>query len=166
MLDLSYVDKKTGEVKEGRPDVPFRSITDLKQYKDDEHYEEGTSMVDMTGYEPLASIVARCMRTMKAPNGQLISVLDKTALKAEESQVGVYEASSAQSIDEAFETLDPTDSPDFDLSDASQTLAQANDNIKQALASTSAPQTARSELDKAEDSSEKDESVKEEIANG
>lgn len=166
MLDLSKLDKKTGEIIEGRPDVPFRSLTDLKQYKDDEQYEPGTSMVDETGYEPLASIVARCMRTMKAPNGQLISVLDKTALKAEESQVGVYEASSATSVDEAFATQDPTDDPDFDLSDASRFLAQANDNIKQVLAGTSDNQKSRSEPDKTEDSSEKDESVKEEIANG
>lgn len=68
MLDKSVV-TEDGEVIEARPDVPFRSITDLKGYNDDE-VNTLPSLVDDSEYEPLESIIARCQR------GELIGVRD------------------------------------------------------------------------------------------
>lgn len=115
------MNSKTGEIIEAEELVPFASITDLKKenIKDGEDYVEGTSVTTLEGYEPLESIVARCMRTVQSPNGSTYQVLDKDALKAEETQQGLYEASGAKTLDEAFDTMDPTESQGFDLSDAS-----------------------------------------------
>lgn len=115
------VDSSTGEIIEAEEFCPFRSITDLKrdEMEDGETYEEGTSMTSLEGYEPLESIVARCMRTTRSPNGTEYQVLDVDALKSEETQTGVYDASGAKDIEEAFATTDPTESQGFDLADVS-----------------------------------------------
>lgn len=132
-LKMDIVNVKTGEVLELRKEKsPFRSITDLKDYNHVERYESGTSQVDLTGYEALESIIARCTRTMVAPGGQSYQVLDVDAVKAEAISVPVsvdYEAGSAQTIDEAFATEDPTSAGDFDLVDASQVMAKVAANL-------------------------------------
>lgn len=132
MIILTMNDK-TGEVKELKMACPFRSLTDLKrdELKDGEDYVEGTSQTSLEGYEPLSSIIARCTRTMVGPGGQTYSVLDKDALKAEETQQGIYEASGANTLDEAFATMDPTDGQGFDLADASQVMSSLNDKTNE-----------------------------------
>ena len=135
MAKKVLVNSKTGEIIEAEEFCPFASITDLKRDPSDvESYEAGTSVTTLEGYEPLESIVARCMRTVQSPNGTVYQVLDKDALKAEETQVGIYEAEGAKTLDEAFATMDPTASQGFDLADAS--AISANLQAKQAELST------------------------------
>ena len=118
---VETINKETGEVvEEKRPDVPFRSLTDLKSYRDNEVYQPDTSKVDMTGYESLASIVARCTRVSRTANGSSVQFIDKTLLKAEEQTQGFYDIKEGMTVDEAFATADPTQDPDFDLVDASR----------------------------------------------
>lgn len=131
MSKLAVINEKTGEVKEYSVASPFRSLTDLQDYSDGETYEEGTSTTTLEGYEPLESIVARCMRTVRSPNGSEYQVLDTDALKAEETQQGIYEAGSASNVDEAFATLDPTDSQGFDLADASAIAGMINADVEE-----------------------------------
>lgn len=122
------LNSKTGEIK--TVECPFRSITDLKGYRDGESYKPGSSLVDLTGYESLESIVRRCTRVMRSPGGQVVSVLDKHLI-AQECQFSdpVYEASGAGTIDEAFDKAsDVTDTPAFDLADASALLSSAVNN--------------------------------------
>lgn len=132
MAKLAIMDSKTGEVKEMEVVCPFRSITDLKreELRDGEDYVEGTSVTTLEGYEPLESIVARCTRQVVSPNGTTYNVLDTDALKAEESQTGIYEAGKAQTLDEAFATMDPTDEQGFDLADASVISEALNQKSK------------------------------------
>ena len=84
MAKKVLVNTKTGEIIEAEVVVPFASITDLKKdaIKDGEDYEPGTSVTSLEGYEPLASIVARCTRVVQSPNGTTYSVIDTDALKA------------------------------------------------------------------------------------
>lgn len=130
---MDLVNSKTGEFLEIRKEpVPFRTITDLKGYDHCEHYEPGTSQVDLTGYEPLESIIARCMRTMRAPGGQIYHVLDKEAVKQEAIAVPTsvdYEAGTAKTVDEAFDTEDPTSDPDFDFVDASRIMSETSKRL-------------------------------------
>lgn len=137
---MDIINKKTGEVYEAS--IPYRTILDASEYQDCESYEKDSSLVDLTGFEPLASIVARCMRTMKSPSGAVSQVLDVSALRAEAQETGIYEAASASSLDEAFDTLDPTDAPGFDFVDGSQILEAVNDNIKAKKAKLSTTQSA------------------------
>ena len=62
---LTSVDRSArtvdGEILEFRPSCPFRSITDLKAF-DDAEKPKGVSLTDPSQYEPLESILARCMR--------------------------------------------------------------------------------------------------------
>lgn len=130
-----YVNSKTGEIVELEEVCPFASLTDPKKegIKDVESYKAGTSVTSLEGYEPLESIVARCMRMVQSPNGVTYQVLDRDALKAEETGIPVYEAEGAQSLDEAFATVDPTDSQGFDLADASviqNVVAERLRNVK------------------------------------
>lgn len=124
------VNSKTGELFDvALPVLPYRTIRDANDYKDGEEYEPDSSMVDLTGFEPLSTVIARCMRTMKSPSGGITQVLDLDALKAEAHEPGIYEAEKATTIDEAFETLDPTDAPGFDFVDGSAIIQAVNDNI-------------------------------------
>lgn len=129
---MDLVNSKTGEFLEIRKDpIPFRSLTD-HEYSDGETYEPGSSQVDLTGYEPLASIIARCTRTMRAPGGQTYQVLDMEAVKQESQTVPTsvdYEAGTAKTVDEAFATEDPTTDPDFDLVDAGRIMSQVEANL-------------------------------------
>lgn len=119
----AYLNKDTGEILEA--ECPWRTITDLKDYNDDEEYIEGTSVTSLEGYEPLESIVARCMRTIKSPNGTEYQVLDTEELKACETQTGVYDCAGAKDLDEAFACTDPTSAQGFDLADATNLGAEA-----------------------------------------
>lgn len=137
------VNSKTGEIIEAEEHCPFASITDLKRDPNDvESYEAGTSVVSLEGYEPLDVIVSRCMRTVKSPNGVVYQVLDKDALKAEETQTGIYEASGAKTLDEAFDTLDPTASQGFDLVDADRIKQRLQLRLGEGLTKTSATATS------------------------
>lgn len=60
-LDKSFLNTNTGEIVEFRPSCPFRSVTDLKAFSDDERFTK-PSLTDESQYEPLQNIVARCMR--------------------------------------------------------------------------------------------------------
>ena len=129
------VNSKTGEIIEAEELVPFRSLTDLKrdEYHDGEEYEPGSSVTSLEGYEPLESIVARCMRTVQSPNGSTYQVLDKDALKLEETSQGIYEASGSKTLDEAFNTMDPTESQGFELADASAISHSVQESLSQEL---------------------------------
>ena len=86
-----------------RPDVPFRSITDLKGFIDDE-INTSDSLVDETGYEPLEHLIQRMQR------GDISALLQGTR--------SIYgDVSKDMSDDEAFATEDITQSDGFDISD-------------------------------------------------
>lgn len=59
-LDRSAV-TADGEILEARPEVPFRSITDLKAYDDAQRFYQ-PSLTDPSLYESLEEIFARCQR--------------------------------------------------------------------------------------------------------
>lgn len=160
---MDIFNKETGEVFEIQKEKSqFRSITDLKDFSDPEKYEKGSSMVDLTGYEPLESIIARCTRTMVAPGGQMYQVLDYDAVKAESQVVPAsvdYEAGDAKTVDEAFATEDPTQDGDFDLADASRVLAsigsasvESSGRIAPSIANEDAPDLKQAELNLSSDS--------------
>lgn len=86
-----------------RPDVPFRSITDLKGFIDDE-INTSDSLVDETGYEPLEHLIQRMQR------GDISALLQGAR--------SIYgDVSKDMSDDEAFATEDITQSDGFDISD-------------------------------------------------
>ena len=86
-----------------RPDVPFRSITDLKGFIDDE-INTSDSLVDETGYEPLEHLIQRMQR------GDISALLQGVR--------SIYgDVSKDMSDDEAFATEDITQSDGFDISD-------------------------------------------------
>lgn len=128
-------DNKTGEIIEVAEVIPFARLLEPKVdlVDDGEYYEPGTSVTSLEGYEPLESIVARCMRTVQSPNGSTYQVLDTDALKMEESSQGIYEASGAKTLDEAFATMDPTESQGFDLADASAISQSVQEHLTQEL---------------------------------
>lgn len=62
-LDLTSVDEKTGEVVEGRPACPFRSLTDNKGYFGIEHVDpDRPSETICNGYQSIKTLYERCMR--------------------------------------------------------------------------------------------------------
>ncbi|QCS36960.1 hypothetical protein [Tortoise microvirus 34] len=100
------------EVKdEVRPEVPFRSITDLKGYLDYERIED-EGLVDQD-YESLSSIIARMQR------GESVA-----------SRNDYYYESDMDDGD-LFESMNPLESPDADLADASALMdsIQGNTNV-------------------------------------
>ena len=62
---LSTIDRSAvtadGEIIEARPEVPFRSITDLKAYDDSQRFYQ-PSLTDPSLYESLEDIFKRCQR--------------------------------------------------------------------------------------------------------
>lgn len=139
-MKIYTLNDKTGEIKETSIVCPFATQFEPKRdsINDGEDYVEGTSVTSLEGYEPLESIVARCMRVVKAPNGAEYQVLDTDALKAEETQQGVYDAAGATTLDEAFATMDPTSSQGFDFADASQ----IQNSLSEKLAQTATDETS------------------------
>lgn len=131
MKRLDYVDEKTGEIHEGRPECPFRSITDLKCFSDLET-DFGESVVDTDGYEDINSIIQRILRL---PKGRGQDILDDMAAQVIDQNI----------TDEQAEQLLNDETPDLsemsDLTDISygigylQDLAAANSNVNP----TSAP---------------------------
>lgn len=62
-LDLTSFDEKTGEIIEGRPDCPFRSLTDNKGYFGLEHVDpDMPSKTICNGYQSIKTLYERCMR--------------------------------------------------------------------------------------------------------
>ena len=62
-LDLTSVDEKTGEVIDGRPECPFRSLTDNKGYLGIEHVDPDLpSETICNGYQSIKTLYERCMR--------------------------------------------------------------------------------------------------------
>lgn len=112
---IEMIDEKTGEVKMvrygevSRPNVPFRSRTDLKGYNDDEYYEPDTSLTDPSQVLNVQETVQRILRGEIVPpsfNGQYDIDLDD-----EGNPVNM-------TVDEAFATEDITRQPGFDYADA------------------------------------------------
>lgn len=67
-LDLTSVDEKTGEVVDGRPACPFRSLTDNKGYSGLEHVDpEMPSETICNGYQSIKTLYERCMRLPPVP---------------------------------------------------------------------------------------------------
>lgn len=134
-MSKKVYNKETGEVIELAEVIPFARLLEPKVdlVDDGEYYEPGSSITSLEGYEPLESIVARCMRTVQSPNGTSYQVLDSDALKAEENGTSIYEASGAKTLDEAFATMDPTDAQGFDLADASAISQSVEQSLNQEL---------------------------------
>ena len=62
-LDLTSFNEKTGEILEGRPECPFRSLTDNKGYSGLEHVDPDLpSETICNGYQSIKSLYERCMR--------------------------------------------------------------------------------------------------------
>lgn len=62
-LDLTSIDEATGEVVEGRPACPFRSLTDNKGYSGVEHVDPDLpSETICNGYQSIKTLYERCMR--------------------------------------------------------------------------------------------------------
>lgn len=103
------INEKTGEVYKARygevlrPDVPFRSKTDLKNYSDNEYYEDGTSLTDPSQVLNVRETVDRMRR------GEIMM----PGIKDGDYDVDL----DKMTIDEAFATEDPTKAPGFDLAD-------------------------------------------------
>lgn len=133
---ISY-NKKTGEVyskdAEETPVQKFVVVTP-GDYDDMEYFEPGTSVTSLEGYEPLESIVARCMRVMKDPSGTEFQVIDLDQLKAEETQSGVYDCAGAKTVDEAFACTDPTSAQGFDFADATNLASDVQERLSKAYA--------------------------------
>lgn len=108
------INKNTGEVKsiKTRSDVPFRSLTDLKGFSDNEFFEPGTSLTEPGQDVNIKSVAERCLR------GEIIL-----------NRPGQYDVDSKMTIDEAFNTFDVTDQEGFDLADATMIV----DSIKNDL---------------------------------
>lgn len=95
---VEVIDEKTGEVRnELRPDVKFRSITDLKGFSDNEYYEPGTSETEQGQDINIKSLAERCER------GELVSL-----------RSGYFSPHLYETLDEA---LDAAVSNDLDLAD-------------------------------------------------
>lgn len=109
------INEKTGEVYKARygevlrPDVPFRSKTDLKNYNDDEIYEEGTSLTDPSQALNVKATVEFMFGRQLADaiiRGDVVPVIK-----------GDFDVKGDMTVDEAFATEDPTKAPGFDLAD-------------------------------------------------
>lgn len=62
-LDLTSFNEKTGEILEGRPECPFRSLTDNKGYSGVEHVDPDLpSETICNGYQSIKTLYERCMR--------------------------------------------------------------------------------------------------------
>lgn len=79
----------------------FRTQYDLQGYNDNEVYVEGTSETEPGQAVNIKSVYLRCLR------GELPPV----------SPTGGYDVKPGMSIDEAFATMDPTESEGFDFAD-------------------------------------------------
>lgn len=67
-LDLSYIDVETGELIEGRPDCPFRSLTDNKNFDPRERKSTLPSKTVANGWQSIQSLYERCMRFPAQPS--------------------------------------------------------------------------------------------------
>lgn len=120
----------------------FRSITDLKDFNDDEWFEPDTSETEPGQAINIRAVYERCMR------GELAPV-----------RSGSYDIKKPVSDDEAFATLDPTESEDFDLADATAIADELKDKLERAKdlsttqqgADNSKSSDARNAVDKSED---------------
>lgn len=107
---MSY-DLNTGEIKPTfyghveRPDVPFRSRTDLKGYNDDEFFEPNSSLTDPSQVLNVGETVALMLK------GEVPFPFN--SIKESDFDVDF----DKMSIDEAFATEDITQSSGFDLAD-------------------------------------------------
>ena len=105
----------------------FRSITDLKEFSDDEWYEEDTSETEPGQAVDIKSVYLRCLR------GEITPV-----------RAGGYEVKPGMSLDDAFDTLDPTQSEGFDLADATAISNHLEGKLKSEELSTTQAGTAPS----------------------
>lgn len=124
MLELKeitqqLVHKRTGEILaektmtiRTRPEVPFRSITDLKGYQDAEVYHPDDSVLETEGYEPLAETIRRCtverhgrvsVDITKLPVTQPVYYDEQLSGKTAEEQMEMFDQVVNPEID------DPTD---------------------------------------------------------
>lgn len=126
MVELT--NKRTGEVYKARfgevyrDDVPFRSKTDLKGFKDDEYYEPGTSLTDPSQVLNVKETVDRIMKgEIAMPN------LSGYDIKLDENGQPV-----GMTLDEAFDMVDPTQAPGFDIADVPDLLLASVSSVSQA----------------------------------
>lgn len=95
---VEVIDKQTGEVRdEKRPDVPFRSVTDLKSYNDNEVFVENSSLTEPGQDVNIRVLADRCER------GELVPL-----------RSGYFNPEQYETLDEA---LDAAVSNELDLAD-------------------------------------------------
>lgn len=95
---VEIINEQTGEVRnEKRPDVPFRSVTDLKDFNDNEVYEPNTSLTEPGQDVNIRVLAERCER------GELVPL-----------RSGYFVPDQYETLDEA---LDAAVSNDLDLAD-------------------------------------------------
>ena len=111
---IEVYDMKTGELRKIEDVVlvsKFRTRYDNPQsFSDAEDYTNVPSQTDSSQYEPIESLIKRVMR------GEVVHMKE-----------GQYENDGVADMEEAFDRLDPTTSPGFDMADAyemSQELAE------------------------------------------
>lgn len=96
----------------------FRTAYDLQDFEDNEVYEPGTSETEEGQEINVKQVYERCLR------GELPNLI-----------AGDYDIKGDMDIEEAFATIDPTQSENFDLSDATaysnymaEKLSKSEDN--------------------------------------
>lgn len=82
--------------------VKFRTAYNLLDYNDNEVYKPGTSETEQGQEVNVKTVYERCLR------GEVPSLLASD-----------YDIKGKMDLDDAFDTIDPTRSEDFDLADAS-----------------------------------------------
>ena len=94
--------------------MKFRTITDLKDFSDNEVFEPDTSETEPGQAVNIRSVYERCMRGELPPVGSSGSFVVKPGM----------------TVEEAFGTLDPTQSEGFDLADATAISNHLNEKLK------------------------------------
>lgn len=93
-------------------DIKFRTITNLKNFSDNEVFEPETSETEPGQAVDIKSVYLRCLR------GEITPV-----------RPGGFDIKPGMTVDEAFDTLDPTQSEGFDLADATVISNHLNEKL-------------------------------------
>lgn len=93
-------------------DIKFRTITNLKNFSDNEVFEPETSETEPGQAVDIKSVYLRCLRGELAP-----------------FHSGSFDVKPGMSVDDAFATIDPTLSEGFDLADATAISNHINDKL-------------------------------------
>lgn len=117
---IELYDMSTGEIKKVENAFlvcPFRTrYNNPQSFSDAEDYTDVPSQTDASQYEPIESIIKRIER------GEVVHMKD-----------GLYENDGDVGMEEAFDRLDPTTTPGFDLSDAYEISQALNEKESESV---------------------------------